>query len=248
MNQIYYVLISILTIALNRISDSPVTYDVTYIGQTKLSNQFGGEFSLICNDVSSIFKNISIPKDDEIIDDGSLNIQVKSGDPDGYAIYRNINENVIESKFYIGKKSNSCIIKDSIPLIKWKIFNETKEVSGIKVTKAFCKFGGREYDVWFAPSIGIQHGPFYFSGLPGLILEVKSRDNKINIVFKTIKKTSNYNKITSLSSTLKIQCVSHSEYIKMRDKIREKIKIDVAARGGKFEVSQDDWQIYKGYL
>ncbi|MEQ9402862.1 MAG: GLPGLI family protein [Cyclobacteriaceae bacterium] len=58
----------------------------------------------------------------------------------------------------------------------WKITDERKELYGYDCIKALGNFRGREYVVWFAPDIPILAGPYKFSGLPGLIVEVADSD------------------------------------------------------------------------
>ena len=54
----------------------------------------------------------------------------------------------------------------------WNICDEYKDVAGYRCRKATCSFRGREYEAWFSEDIPISDGPWKFSGLPGLILEV----------------------------------------------------------------------------
>ncbi len=225
-------------------------FEAKYQVISQLSDKgINGDYTLTFNNDASIFKNISMPTADKLIDDGSNNLFVITGDPDGMPIYKNLKEKVLESKYYIGKKSNKCIIKDTIPKIVWKVLNESKEISQIKVKKAIGSFGGRIYDAWFAPSISNQHGPFFLNGLPGLILEAKSRDNKINIALLSLKKLDGLNEIQPISKTIKVQCVSHFDYIKKRDQVYEKIKIEVESRGGMFSRDTNlDSQFWKGYF
>lgn len=71
--------------------------------------------------------------------------------------------------------------EESIPRIEWKIGKETKEILGYRCTKATAKFRGRDYIAWYTDDIPSSDGPFLFTGLPGLILEV--RDTKDQYVF-----------------------------------------------------------------
>ncbi|EPH11328.1 hypothetical protein HMPREF9713_01814 [Myroides odoratimimus CCUG 12700] len=71
--------------------------------------------------------------------------------------------------------------EEGIPKIEWKIGKEQKEILGYQCTKATAKFRGRDYIAWYASELPISDGPFLFTGLPGLILEV--RDTKNEYVF-----------------------------------------------------------------
>lgn len=82
-----------------------------------------------------------------------------------------------KTKFSIFYHSDNGIIKYEDQLkIDWKILNEVDSFEGIKIIKAMCSHGGREYEAWFAPDIPIYDGPYIFSGLPGLIIKVKDID------------------------------------------------------------------------
>lgn len=56
--------------------------------------------------------------------------------------------------------------------IDWNILSEFKEINNINVQKAKGVFRGREYSVWFAPSIPVFYGPLKLHGLLGAIFEV----------------------------------------------------------------------------
>lgn len=67
-------------------------------------------------------------------------------------------------------------------MIQWKIWPDTKNIGGFKAQKATSELGGRKWTGWFTDEIQIQDGPYKFSGLPGLILEVE--DEKGDHVFR----------------------------------------------------------------
>lgn len=54
----------------------------------------------------------------------------------------------------------------------WAIQEETKEINGLSAQKATVNFGGRSWIAWFSPDIPISKGPYKFSGLPGLIINI----------------------------------------------------------------------------
>ncbi|MCI2082663.1 MAG: GLPGLI family protein [Bacteroidales bacterium] len=58
---------------------------------------------------------------------------------------------------------------------------ESKEIKGYGCQKAVCRYGGREWTVWFSPEIPADCGLWKFSGLPGLILE--AYDGRKDYVF-----------------------------------------------------------------
>lgn len=62
------------------------------------------------------------------------------------------------------------------PTQQWTLHNETQTVIGYKCQRATCRFRGRDFEAWFAPSIPVKRGPWKFGGLPGLILKVQDKD------------------------------------------------------------------------
>ena len=65
---------------------------------------------------------------------------------------------------------------EAVPKQEWKLTNETQTIIEYKCQKATCRFRGRDFIAWFAPSIPVKRGPWKFGGLPGLILKVQDKD------------------------------------------------------------------------
>lgn len=85
--------------------------------------------------------------------------------------------------------------------IDWEIQSDTKNVFGYKSQKATANFGGRKWVAWFTSEIPIQDGPYLFSGLPGLILEVGDIKNDhqfklIGIRKKSIVSSNDFNEVS----------------------------------------------------
>lgn len=68
---------------------------------------------------------------------------------------------------------------DPIGPFNWTITSDTATIFGYSCQKAETAFRGRDYEVWFAPEIPLNDGPWKFFGLPGLIMRVCNRENKI---------------------------------------------------------------------
>lgn len=71
--------------------------------------------------------------------------------------------------------------------LKWKIENETKVSSSIKIQKATVKYGGRNWTAWFTNEIPLQEGPYIFHGLPGLITEIGDDQNDYSFTLIQIR-------------------------------------------------------------
>lgn len=73
----------------------------------------------------------------------------------------------------------SVVTRDTLPVIKWSLTNEAKEISGYKVNKAIGTFRGRNYTAWYTKKIPVPAGPWKLYGLPGLILEAYDDSREI---------------------------------------------------------------------
>lgn len=121
----------------------------------------------------------------------------------------------------------SYLISDTIPKFKWEILPEMKNFGELKCQKAICKYKGRIYTAWFAISIPYSNGPWKFSGLPGLILEVSDDKKEVQFLFEEIDLNSN-KKINDLFVSTGI-VVNRKELNKIFDEEEEKeIKADMS--------------------
>lgn len=65
--------------------------------------------------------------------------------------------------------------------ISWSLLKEFKTIGKYKCQKAVAKKYGRTWIAWFAKDIPFPFGPYKFSGLPGLILEIS--DEKRDYIY-----------------------------------------------------------------
>ncbi len=72
--------------------------------------------------------------------------------------------------------------------LNWVLGKETKTILNFKCNSAKVKFRDKEYIAYYTTEIPINGGPWKFRGLPGLILEIKSLDNKIDFRVYSIKR------------------------------------------------------------
>ena len=59
---------------------------------------------------------------------------------------------------------------------EWTFGDGEKEICGYPCQEAKTSYGGREWTVWFAPSIPSNVGPWKIGGLPGLIMEAQDAE------------------------------------------------------------------------
>lgn len=146
-----------------------------------------------------------------------------------------------QSLFSINKpKFNYCIVKndkntsvntfydytafkfkvlDNIKLI-WNINNgSSKKILGYETKMATTTYRGRNYTAWYAVDVPINNGPYKFSGLPGLILEIY--DSKKHYVFKVLS----INKLKDVKSYINQQeyrLITTKEFSEFKEKVKKK--------------------------
>lgn len=72
--------------------------------------------------------------------------------------------------------------------MNWKIAPDKKQIGEFKVQKANTVFAGRSWTAWFTTDVPIQDGPYKFSGLPGLIVEISDQSGTHKMELKGLKK------------------------------------------------------------
>lgn len=90
------------------------------------------------------------------------------------------------------------------PQNNWKITNNNKIILNQKCTSATINFGGRVWNVWYAPNLPFNDGPYKFSGLPGLILEVVSEDGDYRFLAQEIILQKELSKEIEIPKSIKV--------------------------------------------
>ncbi|MFS4467268.1 GLPGLI family protein [Maribacter sp. 2210JD10-5] len=124
-----------------------------------------------------------------------------------------------------------AILKDSLKLFDWKLNNnDTKEILGFKCNTASSTFRGRKYTAYYTPELAVSDGPWKFNGLPGLILEVKEKDERIHYKAYDIKVI---NEKTEIKSPLKEnRSSSWDEILRRATKLHRAKKEEVEQKYG----------------
>ncbi|WJS95663.1 GLPGLI family protein [Flavobacterium johnsoniae] len=144
-------------------------------------------------------------------------------------------------KFY---KHNSCIlysdhislkdfnIKDSIGSFDWQLGSETKTIVGYQCQNATLFFRGRNYTVYFAKDIPFSDGPWKLSGLPGMILEVKT-DNDLGQYDWVASKVEIMNAATEITNPfVNKEIIPYDEFVALYVKKYKQIKAQIASYSG----------------
>jgi GLPGLI family protein len=126
---------------------------------------------------------------------GRLNeIRGNRGDSIGEIFYKNSRTKQLIFRELVFK--NYFIIEEPrLPHFEWKLTNETKQIGRFKSFKATSVFRGRSYSAWYTTEIALYLGPWKFSGLPGLILEVYDEAKEFWIKFESVQIPSTTNNL-----------------------------------------------------
>ncbi|SFF93097.1 MULTISPECIES: GLPGLI family protein [Salegentibacter] len=153
-----------------------------------------------------------------------------------YTIYKDYQENELilaEKVFQYELK-----YKQDLKQIDWEIQPENKEILGFSVQKATGDFAGRNYVAWFAPELPFSDGPYKFSGLPGLILEISDLKNHYHFSLTAFQELANpVDKLLNLDN---YKTVSQQELDQVRDDYDRDPIGTMQKAGIKFGWSEED--------
>lgn len=144
-------------------------------------------------------------------------------------------------KFKIVKSLNEIIVIDKIfsdkfyykeqQNLNWVITDETKQINSYLCQKATTSYAGRNYIAWFTNLIPINEGPYKFSGLPGLIIEI--HDTRMHYHFELLGlEEYNANFMVDLKN---IQQASKKDFYKASTNFKKDIASQLEQRGFSFD-------------
>jgi GLPGLI family protein len=79
--------------------------------------------------------------------------------------------------------------------LQWTLDEEEKTILDYVCKKATCSYRGRDYTAWYAPEIAMTEGPYIFSGLPGLILEISDAADNYHFTINGFEQAKDYDPI-----------------------------------------------------
>ena len=178
-------------------------------------------------------------KDDRIItikdDTNPLDRRRTRKDRTGIGVYKDFDSSTLIIRELVGK--SAYLITESFPKFDWQIEPDKKNIGGFDCQKATLTHKGRQYTAWFTTKIPSSDGPWKFYGLPGLILEIKDSERKVEFVFTSISFDKNINFIKPVVG---VPMSSEEELKLMKRKIDEdmirRIQAD-APKGGSLKVT-----------
>lgn len=133
---------------------------------------------------------------------GEISIQLKGSKTFNHT---NFKLDSIFSKVDIA--GHEYFLKEKKPSLSWKLLNDTKVSGSYTLKKATVNFRGRDYIAWYSEEVAFNAGPWKFSGLPGLIFEVKDTSNKYHWQLT---------KLSTLKSTISLPDCKNCETIDLK--------------------------------
>lgn len=123
-----------------------------------------------------IFKNLSTNKQDIKLErkDDVMNVYDPNRVTSSNLLFKYANETI--NYTYLKTKIGELIVEDNMPKLKWVITDEQRKIGDLNCQKMNTNFRGRSYEGWYTEDVSIPFGPYKFSGLPGLIIEIYSID------------------------------------------------------------------------
>lgn len=105
-----------------------------------------------------------------------------------YYVVKSISDNTL--RYYDSAALDKYVYEETSEEWTWEISDSTKNILGYECVKAKTDFHGRKWTVWFSPEIPLSNGPWKLGGLPGVILEASTDDDKYSFVATGIQQTS----------------------------------------------------------
>lgn len=133
-------------------------------------------------------------------------------------MYKNKSRKILYD--YASGMSKFYFVEDSLFTMKWQLKSDTVYILNKKCFAAETYFRGRNYMAYYTMEIDISDGPWKFTGLPGLILEVKSTDGFVKWTAKKI--IENYTRFAEPINMKKINYLTWELYIETYKKDAQK--------------------------
>ncbi|MEO6039038.1 MAG: GLPGLI family protein [Saprospiraceae bacterium] len=111
------------------------------------------------------------PEDLEVKrEQGGMDMQMVMKRPESQVYHDLAKKETLRSQEFFGR---DFLIQGEAKPKSWKITGEQKTILNFVCQKAVLQDTSRSVEAWFAPQIPVALGPGEFTGLPGLILEVR---------------------------------------------------------------------------
>ncbi|WP_124643330.1 GLPGLI family protein [Amniculibacterium aquaticum] len=168
----------------NMVTDMEIVYEMTFKADSTVNKKTEDILTLYIGKDFSLFQNDKKKKIDSLIF-SQLHFKNTSSKPMykvNHVIFKNFKKDEITYSEIIDN-INFGYNEKLTPMV-WKITSDKKSIQTYQCIKAETVFGGRKFIAWYTEQVPINDGPYKFSGLPGLILEVY--DDQDNFHYKLL--------------------------------------------------------------
>lgn len=176
-------------------TDYEVQYEVSYsIDSTNLENKSietlylftGPKYGVFMSYREAFKEEIRADLEHQLKTTGSLTISKGMTSNFPKTFYKDHQNQSVKNVEKIDRKEYHYQ-EPNMPLV-WNIEEDAKEIMGYSAQKATTHFAGRAYEAWFTLEVPISDGPYLFSGLPGLIIELYDTEDHYHFTLKTLTK------------------------------------------------------------
>ncbi|MFT4031068.1 MAG: GLPGLI family protein [Siphonobacter sp.] len=115
--------------------------------------------------------------------DAGMNLMIAKHEQEDLVYYKNYKTHQMQSTEILANEQR-CYVRDTIPVLKWVLIPEKKQIGPYLCQKATTTFRCASYEAWFATAIPLPIGPWKIGGLPGLIVELTNE--RMNITYKLV--------------------------------------------------------------
>lgn len=128
-----------------------------------------------------------------------------------YELYftKDLNKQIFKRSFVSPLSRDKFFIKIKDEL-EWNILPETYVITNLSCQKAEVEYGGRQWTAWFTRDISLFEGPYYFHGLPGLIIQIQDSEGEFVFNATEIRKLQ-YNSMFKLEDGKEITWNQYEE-------------------------------------
>lgn len=181
-----------------------VMYNYTFVSDsTKIDVFENEEMILDVNSKGSVFYSYDKYRFDSIaIEKSKRRENILTGDNSKISYFIEKKYPKLDLIYHTNLGYTNYAVLDN-PIFDWKLEPVKKTIKGIEVQKATLDFGNRNWIAWYAKDIPIFDGPYKFSGLPGLIIEIEDIKNQHKFQFIGLER--NYDGYEEFFKTKKIK-------------------------------------------
>ena len=190
--------------------NNKISTNFVYVLQAKPNKKFPNKhykefFSLQVLEQKAYFTSIINLKRDSIFQNavkkrGNANVL----DLRGHNIPKTINDyEIVQNNNSIQYYKNidmSLYFYEEDVIDKWKLIDETRTIETFICKKAELHYKGRDWIAWYCPEIPLPYGPYKFSGLPGLIVQMSDKTGEYGFRLMAAKSSEISNDLISLRS------------------------------------------------